>query len=306
MKTVALIGMGTMGPGMAATLARGGMNVRCYDVNAEARDKSPGQIATARQVLEKIGGAQASQPGRTSVHSDLAEAVADADLVIEAAPESLDIKAQIFRDLEEFAPAEAILASNTSGIPITDLQRPLKDPGRVVGMHWSNPPHIIPVIEIIAGEATTPEVVEKLHSVVLDLGLVPVRVAKDVKGFVENRVLYAIMRECLALVESGVITAEDLDTCVKWGIGFKLAVIPPMQLLDVAGLDIYRAVASYLNEDLDDRHVVSQAVLDLVDRGELGMKTGSGLFSYSAEQAQALRMQRAGQLVSLRRTLEGR
>jgi 5-formyl-3-hydroxy-2-methylpyridine 4-carboxylic acid 5-dehydrogenase len=306
MKTVALIGMGTMGPGMAATLARGGMNVRCYDVSAAAREKSPGEIAVAGQVLERIGGPQASEPGQTSVHDDLAETVSGADLIIEAAPENLEVKAQIFSDLEKFAESDAILASNTSGIPISDLQRPLNDPGRVVGMHWSNPPHIIPVIEIIAGESTSPEVVENLHSLVLDLGLVPVRVARDVKGFVENRVLYAIMRECLALVESGVITAEDLDTCVKWGIGFKLAVIPPMQLLDVAGLDIYRAVASYLNQDLDDRHDVSQAVLDLVDRGELGMKTGSGLFSYTPEQAQALRMQRAGQLISLRRTLEGR
>jgi 5-formyl-3-hydroxy-2-methylpyridine 4-carboxylic acid 5-dehydrogenase len=305
-KTVAVIGMGTMGPGMAATLARGGMNVRCYDVSAAALEQSPAQIAVATQVLEKIGGPQAGQAGQTSMHSDLAEAVGDAHLVIEAAPENLEIKAQIFSDLQELAPEGTILASNTSGIPISDLQRPLKDPHRVVGMHWSNPPHIIPVIEIIAGEATSPEVVENLHSLVLDLGLIPVRVARDVKGFVENRVLYAIMRECLALVESGVITAEDLDTCVKWGIGFKLSVIPPMQLLDVAGLDIYRAVASYLNEDLDDRHDVSQAVLDLVDRGELGMKTGTGLFSYTPDQAQALRMQRAGQLVALRRALEGR
>ena len=123
----------------------------------------------------------------------------------------------------------------------------MTDPGRVVGMHWSNPPHVIPVIEVIAGARTSPDVVERLRAMIDDLGLVPVRVQRDVPGFVENRVLYAIMRECLALVDDGVISAEELDTCVKWGIGFKLAVIPPLQLLDVAGLDIYNAVGSYLN-----------------------------------------------------------
>jgi 3-hydroxybutyryl-CoA dehydrogenase/5-formyl-3-hydroxy-2-methylpyridine 4-carboxylate dehydrogenase len=172
-------------------------------------------------------------------------------------------------------------------------------------MHWSNPPHVIPVIEVIAGEQTAPEVVERLRTMVSDLGLIPVRVLRDVPGFVENRVLYAIMRECLALVDSGVVSAEELDTCVQWGIGFKLAVIPPLQLLDVAGLDIYQAVASYLNADLDDRKDVSETITSRAARGELGMKTGSGLFSYTPEQAQALRQQRAAGLVAVRKALGG-
>jgi 5-formyl-3-hydroxy-2-methylpyridine 4-carboxylic acid 5-dehydrogenase len=130
-----------------------------------------------------------------------------------------------------------------------------------------------------------------------------VRVQRDVPGFVENRVLYAIMRECLALVDDGVISAEELDTCVKWGIGFKLAVIPPLQLLDVAGLDIYNAVGSYLNQDLNARRDVSETITSRVQRGELGMKTGSGLFSYTPEQAQSLRQERAARLVAVRKAL---
>jgi len=279
------------------------MNVACYDTSEAAREKTPGDAAIAQSVLDRIGGPAAPTPGKVSVHGNLAEALADVDLVIEAVPENADIKAAVFADLDRLTKPDVILASNTSGIPITKIQQSVADPGRVVGMHWSNPPHVIPVIEIIAGEQTSPEVVTRLRQLVTDLGLVPVTVLRDVPGFVENRVLYAIMRECLSLVDNGVVSSEDLDTCVQWGIGFKLAVIPPLQLLDVAGLDIYHAVASYLNADLDDRSDVSEAIVSRIDKGELGMKTGKGLFDYTPEQAAALRQARAQQLVAVRRAL---
>jgi len=303
MKTVAIIGTGTMGPGMAATLARGGMNVRCFDTSEAARERIPGDVETAAGVLERIGGSAAATPGSVTVHGNLAEAVADVDLVIEAVPENAELKAQVFADLDRLAPPGAILASNTSGIPISRIQQSVADPSRVVGMHWSNPPHVIPVIEVIAGEKTSPEVVEQLRATIEAMGLVAVRVLRDVPGFVENRVLYAIMRECLSLVDNGVISPEELDTCVKWGIGFKLAVIPPLQLLDVAGLDIYNAVAGYLNEDLDNRADVSETITSKVAAGRLGMKTGAGLFEYSPEEAAALRQQRAQKLVAVRKAL---
>jgi 3-hydroxybutyryl-CoA dehydrogenase/5-formyl-3-hydroxy-2-methylpyridine 4-carboxylate dehydrogenase len=303
MKTAAIVGTGTMGPGMAATLARGGMTVRCFDTSEAARERTMGEVETAHSVLDRIGGAAADTRGSVTVHSDLAEAVADVDLVIEAVPENAEVKDKVFAELDRLAPAAAILASNTSGIPISRIQEAVSDPSRVVGMHWSNPPHVIPVIEVIAGAKTSPEVVERLRATIEAMGLVAVRVLRDVPGFVENRVLYAIMRECLSLVDNGVISAEELDTCVKWGIGFKLAVIPPLQLLDVAGLDIYNAVASYLNKDLDNRSDVSETVTSKVAAGELGMKTGSGLFGYTAEEAQALRQQRAQKLVAVRRVL---
>ena len=303
MKTAAIVGTGTMGPGMAATLARGGMNVRCFDTSETARERAMGEVETARGVLERIGGPAADTRGSVTVHSDLAEAVADADLVIEAVPENAEVKAKVFAELDRLAPAAAILASNTSGIPISRIQEAVSDPSRVVGMHWSNPPHVIPVIEVIAGDKTSPEVVQRLRETIEAMGLVAVRVLRDVPGFVENRVLYAIMRECLSLVDKGVISAEELDTCVKWGIGFKLAVIPPLQLLDVAGLDIYNAVASYLNKDLDNRSDVSETVTSKVAAGDLGMKTGSGLFGYTAEEAQALRQHRAEKFVAVRKAL---
>lgn len=305
MKKAAIIGTGTMGPGMAATLARGGLDVRCFDTSETARDRTLAEADVAHGVLDRIGSKKAGSRGTITVHGDLAEAVSGAEIVIEAVPENAEIKAAVFADIDKLAPVDAILASNTSGIPITKIQEPLSNPSRVVGMHWSNPPHVIPVIEIIAGEHTSTDVVEKMRTFVEDLGLVPVRVLKDVAGFVENRVLYAIMRECLSLVDNGVVSPEELDTCVQWGIGYKLSVIPPLQLLDVAGLDIYNAVASYLNKDLNDSGDVSETITEKVANGELGMKTGRGLFSYTPDSSQALRTTRAQKLVAVRKAIEG-
>ena len=302
----AVVGLGTMGPGMAATLARGGMDVRCHDVSAEQLAKAQAEVETAFQVLDRISGPAAAKRGEVSFEADLGRAVGDAEFVLESVPERLDVKSRVFAELDRLAPPATILASNTSGIPITKLQEAVTRKGRVVGMHWSNPPQVIPVIEVIAGKATSAATVEATRNIVSGLGLLPVVVKQDVPGFVENRVLYAIMRECVSLVEKGVISAEELDTCVKWGIGFKLAVIGPMELLDVAGLDIYEAVASYLNADLDSSAGVSPYVTNRTRERRLGMKTGRGIYDYTPERIRELRGARAAKLVAVRKTLEGR
>jgi 5-formyl-3-hydroxy-2-methylpyridine 4-carboxylic acid 5-dehydrogenase len=301
----AVIGLGTMGPGMAATLARGGMDVACFDIAPAQIEKAKGEVAAAFQVLERIGG-PAPHAGKVSYAGELAAALDGVDLVLESVPEKLDVKQRVFAELDRLAPATALLASNTSGIPITKLQEATQRKERVVGMHWSNPPTVIPMIEVIAGAHTTPVSVERMASLIRGLGLTPVVVQKDVAGFVENRVLYAILRECCALVERGVISSSDLDTCVKWGIGFKLAVIGPMELLDVAGLDIYEAVASYLNAELDDGKSVPGLITERTRDGRLGMKTGRGIYEYTPERIAALRAQRAAKLVAVRKILEER
>jgi 3-hydroxyacyl-CoA dehydrogenase len=197
-----------------------------------------------------------------------------------------------------------VLASNTSGIPITKIAAELEHPGRVIGMHWSNPPHLIPMIEVIPGEGTSPEVTSGMEELVRRLGYHPCTLNKEVPGFVENRVLYAIMRECLALVDEGVVDAEALDLNVKWGIGYKLAVVPPMALLDMAGLDIYNSVASYLNPDLASEQGVSSTITERVEQGRLGIKTGGGLFDYDADEVARLQKERAAALVAVRKALD--
>jgi 3-hydroxyacyl-CoA dehydrogenase len=250
-RRAAVIGTGTMGPGMGAVLARAGIETALYDVSAEA----------------------------------------------------LELREDLVLELEEAVAPEAILASNTSGIPITKIATVCRHPERVVGLHWSNPPHLIPMIEVIPGERTSQETVDAASALVRRVGYHPV-VEKEVAGFVENRILYAILRECLDLVDRGIIDPEGLDLNVRWGIGYKLAVIGPMELLDMAGLDIYQAVGSYLNQDLSTSGEVSATVRDLIEKGRLGMKTGGGIYDYTPEQIDALRAQRAGKLVAVRKALE--
>src|SRR5205085_852390 len=200
--------------------------------------------------------------------------------------------------LEQLAGPDAILASNTSGIPITKIASVCERPERVVGMHWSNPPHLIPMIEVIPGEKTAQETVDATNELVRRFGYHPV-VEREVPGFVENRIRYAIRRECLDLVDRGIIDPESLDLNVRWGIGYKLAVIGPMELLDMAGLDIYNAVGSYLNQDLSTSGEVSSTIRDLIAKGRLGMKTGGGIYEYTPEQLDELRAKRAGTLVGV-------
>jgi 3-hydroxybutyryl-CoA dehydrogenase/5-formyl-3-hydroxy-2-methylpyridine 4-carboxylate dehydrogenase len=237
--------------------------------------------------------------------ADLATALEDADVVLEAVPEKLELKQEVLGRVEGLVRDDTIFASNTSGIPITAIAAKLEHPERAVGWHWSNPPQLIPMNEVIVGERTSPETVAAIEQLTRDIGYVPVTLKKEVPGFVENRVLYAIMRECLALLDEGVVDAEGLDLCVKWGIGYKLAVVPPIQLLDMAGLDIYTAVASFLNQDLSNEQGISKTATDLRDSGRLGIKSGGGFFDYTPERAKELGAQRAAKLVGVRKVLEG-
>jgi len=237
---------------------------------------------------------------------ELDRCVAGADLVVETVPEVLELKLELLGKLDDLVSPECVLASDTSGLPITRLQEGNSNPGRVIGMHWSNPPHIIPIIEVVAGRDTAPETVDRMVAAIRQINLLPILVKKDVPGFVENRVLYAIMRECVDLVEEGVIDAEALDQCVSWGIGYKLAVVGPMALLDMAGLDIYQAVASYLNKELSTRGDVSPLITERTAKGRLGIKSGGGIFDYTPEQISELRQARAQKLVATRKALENK
>ena len=305
MTNAAVIGMGTMGPGIAATLARGGMVVNCHDSNEEALADSSGLIAAAAAVLEALNVPDQGNGSEIAFSGDLEETVAGADLVIETVPESLDLKRDLLGKLDGLVDKGCVLASDTSGIPISQLQVGISNPGRVIGMHWSNPPHIIPIIEVIAGEKTSPGVVDWMVKTIKKLNLQPIVVKKDIPGFVENRVLYALLRECVDLVEKDVIDAEDLDACVSWGIGYKLSVVGPMALLDMAGLDIYQAVGSYLNKDLSTRGDVSPFILERAREGRLGIKSLGGVYDYKAEEVPKLRQARAQKLVAARKALEG-
>ena len=301
-RRAAVIGTGTMGPGMGAVLARAGIETALYDVSPETLERAKAGAELAAGVLDRLEAPKADG-GHLRFESELPAALDGADFVLEAVPEKLELKHEVFPQFEAHVAPDAILASNTSGIPITKIATSVEHPERVVGMHWSNPPHLIPMIEVIPGEQTSQETVDATCELVRRFGYHPV-VEKEVAGFVENRILYAILRECLDLVDRGIISPEGLDLNVRWGIGYKLAVIGPMELLDMAGLDIYNAVGSYLNQDLSTSGEVSKTIRDRIEQGRLGMKTGGGLYDYTPEQIDQLRAYRAGKLVAVRKALE--
>ena len=304
---VAVVGAGTMGPGIAATFARNGFDTSLYDVNQEQLDKARGTIDFVYTTLTGGGfmTAEDADTGRARITSttDLVAALDGASFIVETVPEQKALKQQVFKDLEGHVADDVILASNTSGIPITELASVTRVPGRVVGMHWSNPPHLIPVIEVIRGEQTSDQTAQRTVGLVESIGMVPAIVDRDVAGFVENRILYAIMREALHLLDEGVASAEAIDTITKWGIGYKLAVIGPLELLDMAGLDIYTSVAGYLNASLNASPEVSKTVTYKVAAGRLGIKTQGGLFDYTPERIQQLQQMRGRKLVATRKAL---
>lgn len=305
--TVAVVGAGTMGPGMSVVFASHGFDVRLADIKPDVLERAKATVEVVYKTL--IGGGLLSAAdadagrGRLRYTTDVREAVRGAGFVVEAIPERLGLKQQFFAEAEREVSPETILASNTSGIPITKLGEAVARPERVVGMHWSNPPHLIPVVEVIRGERTSQATVDATRRIVERVGMIPVVVRRDVPGFVENRILYAIMREALHLLEEGIASAEDIDTITRWGIGYKLAVIGPLELLDVAGLDIYDSVASYLNADLSRRADVSPLIKRKVEAGELGIKTGRGLFEYTPDGIAALMQRRMRLLLASRRAL---
>ena len=306
-KKVAVVGAGTMGPGMAATFARHGFETTLFDVKPEQLEKAKGAVDFVYTILTNGGFMTAEEADagrdRISYSGDLRETVSGADFVVETVPEKKELKQQVYQQIEEHVGDDVIIATNTSGIPITEIAEVTRVPGRVVGMHWSNPPHLIPVIEVIRGKETTDETAQATVAIVEQIGMVPAMVDKDVAGFVENRILYAIMREALHLLDEGVASAEAIDTITKWGIGYKLAVIGPLELLDVAGLDIYTSVASYLNKDLNASPGISSTVTSKVAEGKLGMKTQGGLFAYTPEKIQELQQKRGRKLVATRKAL---
>src|SRR5207249_174566 len=194
-RRAAVIGTGTMGPGMGAVLARAGIAVAMYDVSEEALDRSKAGVGVAEGVLDQLE-TPLVEGGSIRYTARLSDALQDADFVVEAVPEKLELKQQVFRDIEGHVASDSILASNTSGIPITKIAEACESPERVIGMHWSNPPHLIPMIEVIPGERTTKDTIDAAVAHVECVGYEAV-VEGEVPGFVENRILYAIMREAV-------------------------------------------------------------------------------------------------------------
>lgn len=298
---VAVIGGGLMGHAIAQVFAQAGHRTTVTDADAE----------TLRRVPERIAGnlvAMGQAPDAVLAHVTLAAtveaAVASADLVIEAAPERLELKQRLFAEIAAAAPAGAILASNTSVIPIGRIgeKLPAAARARLVGTHWWNPPHLVPLVEVVRAQDSDEAVIERVFDLLLAVGKKPVRVQRDIAGFVGNRLQHALWREALALVADGVCDAATIDTVVKNSFGLRLPVLGPMENIDLVGLDLTRDIHRVIFPELDCAREPSPLLDRLIAAGKQGMKTGEGLQSWSEERSAAVRRRLTEHLLCAART----
>ena len=297
MQRIAVVGAGLMGHGIALEFAAHGYDVVLHDRDEGQLARARGGIAEGLARLAAIGSITPeeidSATARIVLGNDLRAAVGDADLVIEAVYEDLALKQGIFRDLDAWAPPHAILASNTSTFMPSLLARVTARPERVLVAHYFNPPHLLPLVELVRGEETSEDTVATLRDLYRGIGKSPAVVQREAPGFVGNRLQMALLREALAIVEAGIATPHDVDTIIKTGFGRRLAAAGVFEVFEAAGWDLTLAVADQLFPAIDRATEPPASLRERVARGELGLKSGQGFYAWTPEEAAALR-QRIG------------
>ena len=282
---IAVIGAGLMGHGIAFIFASAGYRVSLHDAHAPTLESAPKRIAALFELLGRDPAGQAN----VEYHADFAKAVANADFVFEAVAEKPEVKQAVFTQLEAHAPLGAILATNTSAIPIREVGKVVKNQQRVIGTHYWNPPHLIPLVEVVQAEFTSQDTVERTMALLSAVGMSPVHVKKDIPGFIGNRLQHALKRECIALVANGVCDAETVDKVVKEGFGARLAVIGPLEQSDMVGLGLTLDIHKVLIADLDRTPGPDPYLVEKVAKGETGMAVGQGFRKWTPEQAAEVR-----------------
>jgi 3-hydroxybutyryl-CoA dehydrogenase len=302
-RQVAVLGLGTMGHGIAQTFALAGCEVACYDASASVRDSLIERVREnlAAFVAAELVGPEQVEPtlARLRLIDSEDEAVAGAEFLTEAIPEDLAAKQALLARLERISGPGTILASNSSSFPISQSGQLLEHPDRALVTHWFNPPHLTPVVEVVPGPRTSEAVVRATMQLLARVGKLPIHVRRELPGFLVNRVQVAIQREVWDLLERGVATPEEIDAAIRGTVGFRFAVMGPLEVHDFAGLDIqlatYRNLVGEIRSD-----TLAPAVLEgLVAEGHLGVKSGRGFYDYPHERLVARRTRRDSLLLKL-------
>lgn len=282
-KHIAIAGAGTMGYSMAQAFARFGYDVKLYDLFPNALEKAKHLIDINQASEVESGNLTEEESVTLKKHISFVENLedlADTDFLVEAILEKLDVKHAFYRQLSRIVAPDAILCSNTSGLSITKIAEAVTYPERFAGMHWMNPPHIIPLIEIICGEQTSPETAETVRQMAVNLKKKPV-VVKDALGFVLNRLQQAILRESLHIVQEGIASPEAVDDVMKYALGFRYACFGPFETVDLGGVDIHYNISKYTFPDLCNAKEPFGLLQECIDNGRLGVKNGTGFYDYS-------------------------
>jgi 3-hydroxybutyryl-CoA dehydrogenase len=291
-REIAVVGAGLMGHGIAQAFAQKDYLVTLYDLNHAILEKALSQIRSNLETFVEVGLETKERVEKVlssiKISINLKDAVEGAHFVIEASPENLSLKQNLFAELDQYCSKEVILASNTSSLPISEIGKKAKEKQRLIITHWFNPPHIIPAVEVVRGETTSERVFQASYELMKRIGKRPIRVLKEVPGFLINRIQTAMFREILSLLEQGVAGPEEIDAGITESFGFRLAVLGPLKAGDMAGLDLMYKGLEYLSPYFYHSTEVPKVLKEKIDRGELGLKTGKGFFQYEQEDGLAL------------------
>jgi len=302
---MAVIGSGVMGHGITEIYALNGYPITMMDVNDEFLQRGMRQIRAELRTLvnnEFITEQESEEAlNRVSTTTSIEDAAQECDFVTEAVTENLKMKRGVFAQLESHAPDDAILATNTSGLMITKIAQGLRRPDRVIGTHFSVPPHIVPGVEIIRGRKTSDQTFRISYDLMKKIGKVPFVVKKEIDGFLLNRLQLALGREAFYLVEKGVATIEDVDICLNSVLGLRWATVGPFRQMDSAGIDTACKVWKYILPSISNSRRIPKAMTEKVARGELGMKTRKGFYDYTKFKPEDVTIERdAGFLKTLK------
>jgi 3-hydroxybutyryl-CoA dehydrogenase len=301
-KLIGVVGAGTMASGIAERFAEAEYKVIQYNRSSAGIARSQKLIQLNQETLIKNGVLTAEQAqlalDRIETTTDIKDLSA-VDFISESIVEKIEDKQELFKQIDEVCRSDALLTTNTSGLSITQIGSVVSNPARFVGMHWWNPPHIMPLVEVIKGDNSADEACQATIELCRQVGKAPVLVKKDIPGFIGNRIQYALIRETLYLTQAGIVSPEDLDTVVKMGPGARWALFGPIEIADMQGLDIINFINDYLLKELSNADRSPAFLQDKVAAGELGIKTGKGFYEYPAAKMSRLFEARDRKLLEL-------
>ena len=302
---VAVVGAGLMGHGIALQFALGGREVWLNDLTEDALGRAMDSVRTALGTLQDVGlvegEAAALALDRIRTEASLEKAVSGAGVVIEAVFEDISLKRSVFKQLDAITGGAAILASNTSSFMSSQIAPGTEHPEKVVVANWWNPPYLLPLVEVVPGPDTASETVDTLCAALTAVGKSPVVLRKESLGFIGNRMQFALLREAVSIVEQGIASAEDVDTVVKTSFGRRLSVAGPLEVFDIAGWDTITAIVDQLFPEIERSPDTPDILRGMVDRGDLGLKSGRGFYPWTEESAASVR----GRIAQALATLEG-